>query len=76
MYADLLRKYTSNNAPINASINETINASINQNNYSLDKDKYKYLREKEEYKDFIKYLYIGDLFDFVNEVVLKSYSLN
>jgi len=40
------------------------------------KDKYKYLREKEEYKDFIKYLYIGDLFDFVNEVVLKSYSLN
>jgi hypothetical protein len=40
------------------------------------KDKYKYLREKEEYKDFIKYLYIGDLFDFTNEVVLKFYSLN
>lgn len=40
------------------------------------KDKYKYLREKEEYKDFIKYLYIGDLFDFVNEVNLKFYSLN
>jgi hypothetical protein len=52
-----------------------INILDGDTSYSF-KNKYTYLREKEEYKDVMKYLYVGDLFDFVNEEVLKYYNFS